>query len=92
VANNSLLVNLVASIFGIFMYFSTLTEIPILQALMAKGMGQGPALSLLLTGPSLSLPNLLVIRKVLGNKKTLVYMLLVIIFSSLAGLIYDFII
>ncbi len=88
VGNNSLLANLVASIFGAFMYFSTLTEVPILQALMAKGMGEGPALSLLLAGPSLSLPNLLVIRKVLGNKKTFVYMLLVIIFSSLAGLIF----
>ncbi len=92
VGNNSLLANLVASMFGAFMYFSTLTEVPILQALITKGMGQGPALSLLLAGPSLSLPNLLVIRKVLGNKKTLVYMLLVIIFSSLAGLIFGSII
>lgn len=88
VGENSISGNLVASVFGAFMYFSTLTEIPILQALIAKGMNQGPALALLLAGPSLSLPNLLVIRKVLGNKKTAVYMLLVIIYSSIAGLIF----
>lgn len=92
VGSNSLIANLVASIFGAFMYFSTLTEVPILQALIAKGMNQGPALALLLSGPSLSLPNLLVIRKVLGNKKTLVYALLVIIYSSLAGIIFGSII
>lgn len=88
VGGNSISGNLVASVFGAFMYFSTLTEIPILQALIAKGMNQGPALALLLAGPSLSLPNLLVIRKVLGNKKTAVYMLLVIIYSTIAGLIF----
>ncbi len=88
VGSNSILANLVGSVFGAFMYFSTLTEIPILQALISKGMGQGPALSLLLAGPSLSLPNLLVIRKILGNKKTAVYMLLVIIYSAIAGLIF----
>ncbi len=88
VGGNTILGNLVASVFGAFMYFSTLTEIPILQALMAKGMGQGPALALLLAGPSLSLPNLLVIRKVLGNKKTLVYALLVVFYSTIAGLVF----
>lgn len=88
VGKNNILSNLVASVFGAFMYFSTLTEIPILQAFLNKGMNQGPALALLLAGPSLSLPNLLVIRKVLGNKKTAVYMLLVIIFSSISGLIF----
>ena len=88
VGQNSLTGNLAAAVFGAFMYFSTLTEIPILQAFMAKGMGQGPALALLLAGPSLSLPNMLVIRKVLGNKKTAVYVLLVIIYSSLAGLLF----
>jgi hypothetical protein len=85
---NNILGNLVASVFGAFMYFSTLTEIPILQALMAKGMASGPALSLLLAGPSLSLPAMLVIRKVLGTKKTVAYVLLVILYSTIAGLIY----
>ncbi|MGC9049177.1 MAG: permease, partial [Patescibacteria group bacterium] len=88
VGSNSIFGNLIASIFGAFMYFSTLTEIPILQALIAKGMSQGPALALLLSGPSLSLPNMLVVRKVLGNGKTAVYVLLVIIYSTIAGLIF----
>ncbi len=88
VGSNSMAGNLVASIFGAFMYFSTLTEIPILQALIAKGMSQGPALALLLAGPSLSLPNMLVVRKVLGTKKTAVYVLLVIFYSTIAGLIF----
>jgi uncharacterized protein len=88
VGNNTVLGNLAASVFGAFMYFSTLTEVPILQALIAKGMHQGPALALLLAGPSLSLPNLLVIRGILGNKKTLTYMILVIISSMTAGFIY----
>ncbi len=88
VGSNSIIGNLVASIFGAFMYFSTLTEIPILQALIAKGMSQGPALALLLAGPSLSLPNMLVVRRVLGNKKTAVYVLLVIFYSTIAGLIF----
>lgn len=88
VGSNSIFGNLISAIFGAFMYFSTLTEIPILQALIAKGMSQGPALALLLAGPSLSLPNMLVIRKVLGNKKTIVYVLLVIFYSTIAGLIF----
>ena len=88
VGSNSLMGNLIASVFGAFMYFSTLTEIPILQALMAKGMHQGPALALLLAGPSLSLPNMLVVRRILGNKKTAVYVLIVIIYSTIAGLIF----
>lgn len=88
VGSNTIAGNLAASVFGAFMYFSTLTEIPILQALIAKGMSQGPALSLLLAGPSLSLPNMLVIRKILGNKKTAVYVLLVIFYSAVAGLIF----
>lgn len=90
VGDNSVLGNIVASVFGIFMYFSTLTEVPILQALTEKGMHHGPALALLLGGPSLSLPNMLVIRKVLGNKKTSVYILLVIIYSTIAGLIFGY--
>jgi uncharacterized membrane protein YraQ (UPF0718 family) len=88
VGSNSIISNLISSIFGAFMYFSTLTEIPILQALIAKGMSQGPALALLLSGPSLSLPNMLVVRKVLGTKKTVAYVLLVIIYSAIAGLIF----
>jgi hypothetical protein len=88
VGSNSVFGNLISAIFGAFMYFSTLTEIPILQALIAKGMSQGPALSLLLAGPSLSLPSMLVIRKVLGTGKTVVYVLLVISYSTIAGLIF----
>jgi hypothetical protein len=88
VGSNSVFGNLAASVFGAFMYFSTLTEIPILQALIAKGMHSGPALALLLAGPSLSLPNMLVIRRVLGTKKTSVYVALVIIYATVAGLIF----
>jgi len=88
VGSNSVFGNLISAIFGAFMYFSTLTEIPILQALIAKGMNHGPALALLLAGPSLSLPNMLVIRKVLGTGKTVVYVLLVIFYSTVAGLIF----
>ena len=73
VGGNSLFSNFFASIVGAFMYFATLTEVPILQGLMAAGMGKGPALALLLAGPSLSLPNMLVIRGVIGTQKTLVY-------------------
>ena len=88
VGQNSVSGNFIASIFGAFMYFSTLTEIPILQALIVKGMHSGPALALLLAGPSLSLPNMLVIRRILGNKKTGVYIVLVIVYSTIAGLIF----
>ena len=70
------------------MYFATLTEVPILQGLLGAGMGQGPALALLLAGPALSLPSMLVIRSILGNKKTLAYVSLVVIMSTIAGLIY----
>ncbi|MFO8015929.1 MAG: permease, partial [Candidatus Woesearchaeota archaeon] len=88
VGENTVLGNVVASVFGAFMYFSTLTEIPILQALMEKGMHSGPALALLLAGPSLSLPNMLVVRSVLGNKKTAVYIGLVVVFASAGGLLF----
>lgn len=90
VGANTIVGNLVASVFGAFMYFSTLTEIPILQALINKGMHSGPAVALLLAGPSLSLPNMLVVRGVLGNKKTAVYVLLVVIYSTLGGLLAGF--
>jgi hypothetical protein len=88
VGGNSLFANLIASISGAFMYFATLTEVPIVQGLMGAGMGQGPALSLLLAGPSLSLPSMLVINAELGPKKTGVYVLLVVILSTLAGWLY----
>ena len=70
------------------MYFATLTEVPIIQGLLANGMGKGPALSLLLAGPALSIPNMLVIRSVVGTKKTLVYITLVVTMSTLCGIIY----
>ena len=88
VGQNNLLGNFTASIFGAFMYFSTLTEIPILQALISKGMHPGPALALLLAGPSLSLPNMLVINSVLGVKKTSVFVLLVVIMATISGIIF----
>ena len=88
VGGNSLAANFFASIVGAFMYFATLTEVPILQGLIASGMGKGPALALLLAGPSLSLPNMLVIRGVLGNQKTFVYITLVVIMATISGMIY----
>lgn len=88
VGGNSLGANLFASVFGAFMYFATLTEVPILQGLIGAGMGKGPALALLLAGPALSLPNMLVIRSVMGNKKTAVFVLLVIVMATISGLIY----
>lgn len=88
VGGNSLLSNFFASFTGAFMYFATLTEVPIIQGLLASGMGKGPALALLLAGPSLSLPNMLVIRGVLGTKKTLIYVALVIAMATLSGFVY----
>ncbi|MFC2100510.1 permease [Bacteroidota bacterium] len=88
VGGNSVFANFFASIVGAFMYFATLTEVPILQGLMAAGMGKGPALALLLAGPSLSLPNMLVIRGVIGTQKTLIYVLLVVLMATVSGLIY----
>ncbi len=72
------------------MYFATLTEVPIIQGLLASGMGKGPALALLLAGPSLSLPNMLVIRSVIGTKKTVVYVALVIVMATLSGWVYGY--
>lgn len=88
VGGNSLLSNFFASVVGAFMYFATLTEVPILQGLISAGMGKGPALALLLAGPSLSLPNMLVIRGVMGTQKTVVYVLLVVTMATASGLIY----
>jgi uncharacterized membrane protein YraQ (UPF0718 family) len=70
------------------MYFATLTEVPIVQGLMGSGMGEGPALALLLAGPALSLPSMLVIRQVLGTRKTAVYVLLVVVMASLTGWLF----
>jgi uncharacterized protein len=88
VGGNSLRANFFSSIVGAFMYFATLTEVPILEGLMGNGMGKGPALALLLSGPALSLPSILVLRQVMGNKKTIVFVILVVIMSTAAGMIY----
>lgn len=88
VGGNGLFANFFASLAGAFMYFATLTEVPILQGLLGAGMGQGPALALLLAGPALSLPNMLVIRGVLGTRKTLAYVCLVVVMSTAAGMVY----
>jgi uncharacterized membrane protein YraQ (UPF0718 family) len=88
VGGNSLLANFFASLVGAFMYFATLTEVPILEGLIKSGMGKGPALALLLAGPALSLPNMLVIRSVMGTKKTLVFLSLVVVLSTITGMIY----
>jgi len=88
VGGNSVWANLGAAVVGAFMYFATLTEVPILQSLLGSGMGKGPALTLLLAGPALSLPNMLVIRSVLGTRKTLVFVAIIVVLSTLAGLLY----
>ncbi|MCK5706397.1 MAG: permease [Candidatus Aureabacteria bacterium] len=88
VGGNSLFSNLFASIFGAFMYFATLTEVPILQGLIGAGMGKGPALALLLAGPALSLPNMLVIRSVIGTRKTIVYVCLVVVMATMSGILF----
>lgn len=88
VGGNSLLSNFLASFTGAFMYFATLTEVPIIQGLLASGMGKGPALALLLAGPSLSLPSMLVINQVLGFKKTVVYVVLVISMATVSGWVF----
>ncbi len=80
--------NLFASVFGAFMYFATLTEVPILQGLIGAGMGKGPALALLLAGPALSLPNMLVIRSIMGTRKTVVFCSLVVIMATISGLLF----
>jgi len=88
VGDNSLISTILASVLGALMYFSTLTEVPIVEALMGSGMGKGPALALLLAGPALSLPNMLVIRTILGTQKTLVYCALVVVMATITGFIY----
>jgi len=88
VGGNSLKANALASVAGAFMYFATLTEVPILQGLIGSGMGNGPALALLLAGPALSLPNMLVIRSVMGTKKTVVFVALVVAMAAVTGMVY----
>lgn len=92
VGGNSLMANAVASVFGALMYFSTLTEVPIVKALLDVGMGKGPALALLLAGPSLSLPSMIVISRVMGLKKTSVYVLLVVVLSTLTGMLFGYLV
>ncbi len=91
VGGNSLMANFFASFAGAFMYFATLTEVPILQGLIGNGMDKGPALALLLAGPALSLPNMLVIRSVMGTKKTVVFVSLVIVMATISGFAYGLI-
>ena len=88
VGGNSLGANFFASVAGAFMYFATLTEVPILQGLIGSGMGKGPALALLLAGPALSLPSMLVLRSVMGIKKTVVYVSLVVVMATVTGIMY----
>lgn len=88
VGGNSLAANLFASVVGAFMYFATLTEVPILQGLIGAGMGKGPALALLLAGPALSLPSMLVIRTILGPRKTLTFVALVVVMATVSGMLF----
>ncbi|HCJ12470.1 MAG TPA: hypothetical protein DHV51_05230 [Opitutae bacterium] len=88
VGGNSLWANFFSSIVAAFMYFATLTEVPILQGLIGAGMGQGPALALLLAGPALSLPSMLVLRKIMGTRKTVVYVALVVVMATLSGMLF----
>jgi uncharacterized membrane protein YraQ (UPF0718 family) len=88
VGGNSLRANLFASAAGALMYFATLTEVPIMQGLLGSGMGNGPALALLLSGPALSLPSMLVIGSVIGTKKTLAYVGLVVVMSTFTGMLF----
>ncbi len=92
VGGNSLWANFFASIVAAFMYFATLTEVPILQGLIGSGMGKGPALALLLAGPALSLPSMLVLRSVMGTKKTAVYVVLVVIMSTMTGMFFGWLV
>jgi uncharacterized membrane protein YraQ (UPF0718 family) len=88
VGGNGLRATLLASLLGALMYFATLTEVPILQGLIGSGMGEGPALALLLAGPAVSLPNLLVIRQIIGTKKTAVFLVLVVAMATVTGMLY----
>ncbi|MFO1425354.1 MAG: permease, partial [Candidatus Competibacteraceae bacterium] len=85
---NSLAANFLSALVGAFMYFATLTEVPIVQGLIGAGMGKGPALALLLAGPALSLPSMLAIRGFLGTQKTVVYCALVVVMATLTGWLF----
>jgi uncharacterized membrane protein YraQ (UPF0718 family) len=91
VGGNSIFANFIASFFGAIMYFATLTEVPIVKAFMDLGMGKGPALALLLAGPALSLPSMLVIRNIMGTKKMLTYVGLVVVMATITGYIFGLI-
>jgi len=91
VGGNSLRANFFSSIVAAFMYFATLTEVPILQGLMNSGMGKGPVLALLLAGPALSLPGMLVLRSIMGTKKTVIYVSLVVVMATITGMIFGMI-
>lgn len=88
VGGNSIFSNFFAALAGAFMYFATLTEVSILQGLIGNGMGTGPALALLLAGPALSLPNMLVINSIMGTKKTVVFVSLVVVMATISGIVY----
>jgi len=88
VGGNSILANFIASFMGALMYFATLTEVPIIKTFMDLGMGNGPALALLLAGPALSIPNMLAIRSIIGNKKTLTYIALVVAMATITGYVF----
>jgi uncharacterized membrane protein YraQ (UPF0718 family) len=92
VGGNSLRANFFSSIVAAFMYFATLTEVPLLQGVMNSGMGKGPALALLLAGPALSLPSMLVLRSIMGTKKTAMYVILVVIMATISGMVFGFIV
>jgi len=92
VGGNSLLANFTASFLGALMYFATLTEVPVIRAFMDLGMGNGPVLALLLAGPALSLPNMLVIRSIMGTKKTLTYVALVVVMATISGYIFGLVV
>ena len=92
VGGNSLFASFIASFLGALMYFATLTEVPIIRAFLDLGMGKGPALALLLAGPALSLPNMLVLRSIIGTRKTLTYIALVVVMATITGYIFGFII
>jgi len=92
VGGNTLQGNFIASLFGAFMYFATLTEVPIVKSFMELGMGKGPALALLLAGPALSLPSMLVLRSIMGGKKTLVYLTIVVLLATICGYLFGLIV
>ena len=91
VGGNSIFANFIASFLGALMYFATLTEVPVVKAFMDLGMGKGPALALLLAGPALSLPSMLVIRNIMGTKKMLTYVGLVVLMATITGYIFGLI-